>query len=277
MSSQHWILGFHLSLRHSTDISWTLTDVGEKTWLYLFLFLKKLVLLLSDRVLFLWTIGLLWNLKKYFTYTGAFWAYPACITIIPQVFFFVSISSSFTGGHNWPYTQQHEWVPVTPDYQPAWWVWALPPTHTQFKKTSEACSRWSCPLEVFLFPVMERVGSYSPDWVLGSVQAAAVNEVFPPLSCWGFWLRVYLASVLSAHVLAWDQTGENGKQVGPMKPADSVRSMHAVAMADMVTWLLIPISVLKFLYFIGRAANLQSVYTTKYSHWNNLNSRFPPY
>lgn len=88
MSSQHWILGFHLSLRHSTDISWTLTDVGEKTWLYLFLFLKKLVLLLSDRVLFLWTIGLLWNLKKYFTYTGAFWAYPACITIIPQVFFF---------------------------------------------------------------------------------------------------------------------------------------------------------------------------------------------
>ena len=91
---------------------------------------KKLVLLLSDRVLFLWTIGLLWNLKKYFTYTGAFWAYPACITIIPQVFFPPSISSSFTGGHNWPYTQWHEWVPVTPDYQLAWWVWALSTTHT---------------------------------------------------------------------------------------------------------------------------------------------------
>lgn len=277
MSSQHWILGFHLSLRHSTDISWTLTDVGEKTWLYLFLFLKKLVLLLSDRVLFLWTIGLLWNLKKYFTYTGAFWAYPACITIIPQVFFsfpFLPVSPAATIDPTHGNMNEFRWHLIINLLDES--GLCLPPIRS-FKKTSEACSRWSCPLEVFLFPVMERVGSYSPDWVLGSVQAAAVNEVFPPLSCWGLWLRVYLASVLSAHVLAWDQTGENGKQVGPMKPADSVRSMHAVAMADMVTWLLIPISILKFLYFIGRAANLQSVYTTKYSHWNNLNSRFPPY
>lgn len=152
----------------------------------------------------------------------------------------------------------------------------LPPIRS-LKKTSEACSRWSCPLEVFLFPVMEQVGSYSPDWVLGSVQAVAVNEVFPPLSCWGFWLRVYLASVLSTHVLAWDKTRENGKQAGPLKPADSVRSMHSVAMADRVTWLLIPIFILKFLYFIEPAAYLQSVYTTKYSHWNNLNCRFRPY
>lgn len=55
---------------------------------------------------------------------------------------------------------------------------------------------------------MERVGSYSPDSVLGSVQAAAVNEVFPPLSYWGFWLGVYLSSVLSDDVSAWDQRAE---------------------------------------------------------------------
>ena len=159
---------------------------------------------------------------------------------------------------------------MTPDYQPVWWVWALPPNRMQLKKKkkkpSEACSRWSCPLEVSLFPVMERVGSYSPDWVLGSVQAAAVNEVFPPLSCWGFWLRVYLASVLSAHVLAWDRTGEYGKEAGPMKPVDSVRSIHTVEMADMVTWLLIPISTLNFFFIsldeqpICRVCTLRNVH-----------------
>lgn len=58
----------------------------------------------------------------------------------------------------------------------------LPPIHS-LEKTSEACSRWSCPLEVSLFPVMERVGSYSPAWVLGSVQAAAVNEPRCSLLC----------------------------------------------------------------------------------------------
>lgn len=66
---------------------------------------------------------------------------------------------------------------------------------------------------------------------LGSVQAAAVNEVFPPLSCWGFWLGMYLASVLSARVSAWDQTGGIEKQVGPMKPGASFCHMQAVEMA----------------------------------------------
>lgn len=81
--------------------------------------------------------------------------------------------------------------------------------------------------------VMEQLGSYSPEWVLGSVQAAAVNEVFPPLSCWGFWLCVYLASVLSAHVSVWDHAQGIGKQFGPMKPEASACRMPAVAKADM--------------------------------------------
>ncbi len=104
----------------------------------------------------------------------------------------------FTSGHDWPYTKQHEWVSLAPDYQPAWWVWALPPTHTRQRKNEWGLLQMVMPFRSLSFPLMERVGSYSPDWVLGSVQAAAANEVFPPLSCWSFWLGVYLASVLSA-------------------------------------------------------------------------------
>lgn len=75
--------------------------------------------------------------QKYFTHSGVFRAHPTCITIITELFFFVLYFIQllhFTSGHNWPDTEQHEWVSVAPDYQPAWWVWALPPTHTQFRK-----------------------------------------------------------------------------------------------------------------------------------------------
>ena len=51
------------------------------------------------------------------------------------------------------------------------------------KKRSGARTRWSCPLEVSLFPALERVGSDSPEWVLGSVQAPAVNEPRCSLLC----------------------------------------------------------------------------------------------
>lgn len=97
MSSQHWILSFHLSLRHSTAISWTLNDVREKTWLYLFL-LKNPVLLLSDIVLFLWTIGLLWVLKNISPTLFSFFfrSHPPCITIISELFFPPSFHSFAT-------------------------------------------------------------------------------------------------------------------------------------------------------------------------------------
>lgn len=70
--------------------------------------------------------------------------------------------------------------------------------------------------------VMEQVGSYSPEWVLGSVQAAAVNEVFPPPPCWGFWLSVHLPAVSSAHVPVSDHTWRIGKLLlGNQQPKSS--------------------------------------------------------
>lgn len=107
------------------------------------------------------------------------------------------------------------------------------------KKKSEACSRWSCPLEVSLVPVMERVGSYSLHWALGLVQAAAVNEPRCSLLCHagGFWLAVYLASVLSARVSAWDQRG-NWEAGWQCEGSSSISlSMRAVEKADMLTQL----------------------------------------
>ena len=93
MSSQHWILGFHLSPRHSTDISWTVTDMGEKTWLYLFLFKKKKKKKKTCPTS-IWQGPVSLNNRapmksqKYFTHAGAFGAHPACITIIIFSFHF---------------------------------------------------------------------------------------------------------------------------------------------------------------------------------------------
>lgn len=90
----------------------------------------------------------------------------------------------FTGGHNWPQQSNmnaFRWHLIINLLDES--GLCLSPVCSSEKKMSEACSRWSCPLEVSLFPVIERVGSYSPDWVLGSVQAAAVNEPRCSLLC----------------------------------------------------------------------------------------------
>lgn len=86
---------------------------------------------------------------------------------------------------------------------------------------------------------MERVGSYSLHWALGLVQAAAVNEPRCSLLCHagGFWLAVYLASVLSARVSAWDQRG-NWEAGWQCEGSSSISlSMRAVEKADMLTQL----------------------------------------
>lgn len=57
------------------------------------------------------------------------------------------------------------------------------------KKIREPHSRWSCPLEVSHFSVMEQVGSSSLGWVLGWVQAAALNEPRRSLLCHAGVLR----------------------------------------------------------------------------------------
>lgn len=114
------------------------------------------------------------------------------------------------------------------------------------EKMSEARSRWSCPLEVSLFPVIERVGSYSPDWVLGSVQASAVNEPRCSLLCYAgvsgspYTLHLfYLSMFLRGFRLG--SGSRRGVGVGGVgggrckKPAASVCPIHVVAMADMLT------------------------------------------
>lgn len=106
------------------------TTWGEKTWLDLLCsYLKMCPTSLPDIALLLWTIRLLWvhNNNSPMLHNN----HLRC-----SFFFLFSLLSiqmiHFTSGNNWPYAEQHEWVWVPPDYQPAWWVWALPPT--QFRK-----------------------------------------------------------------------------------------------------------------------------------------------
>lgn len=155
--------------------------------------LKKQHVLLSiwHTVLLLWTIGLLWiHIRRYFPNGELIRAHPLCINITSILLLF-SPSISFH-----PVVTLHQRPQLTPRHRATWMssdgTWlstclmslgsaSLP--ITKRKKTSEARSRWSCPFEVSLLLVMERVGSHSPDWVLGSVQAAAVNEPRCSLLC----------------------------------------------------------------------------------------------
>lgn len=231
MSSQHWILSFHLSPWHSTGISWT--SWGKRLGCTSF-YLKTCPTSIwhSPDSLNNWAAL---RSQKIFHPCWGFQNTPTLHTNDLRVFCFFHFIQflHFTSSHNWPCTERHEWVSVAPDYQPAWWVWALPPTHTHFRKKERGLLQMAMPFRSLSLPCNGASWLLLPR--LGSVQAAAVNEVFPPLSCWGFWHSIYLASVLSACVSAWDQTRGTGKQVGPMKPGASVCRMHVVEMANMRT------------------------------------------
>lgn len=175
--------------------------------------------------------------QKYFTHAWVFRAHPPCINIIFFFSHFISsscyISPAATIDPIQSNMNEFRWHLIINLLDES--GLCLSPIRS-LEKTSEACSRWSCPLEVSLFAVIERVGSYSPDWVLGSIQAAAVNEPRCSLLCHAgvsgsaytlllFYLPVFLHGI-----------GRGiGKQFGPMKPEASVCPMCAVAMADMLT------------------------------------------
>lgn len=184
MSSQHWILSFHLSPRYSTDISWTLNDVREKDLVRLTLFLLKNVPYFYQTygtlALLLWTIRLLCNMVSPLPYNNH---------LRGSSFFFFFVFITFHADDTFHQRQQLTLCRTTwMSFGGTWLSTCLmslgSASHpVKKKKTSEVHSRWSCPLEVSLFPAIERVGSNSPDWALGSVQAAAVNEPWCSLLC----------------------------------------------------------------------------------------------
>ena len=208
ISCQHRILSFYLSPRHSADISWTPNGVREKTCLYL--------LLLQILPYFYLTWPCCFEQLSCFKFTKLFHpcrSFPRTPTqhdnycniffLIPSTCF---ISPAATIDPIKSNMNEFRWPLIIFLFDES--GLCLPPIRC-WEKKSEACSRWSCPLEVSLFPVMEQVGSYSLDWVLGSVQAAAVNEPRCSLLCHAgvFWLAIYVASVFSARVPARNQKG----------------------------------------------------------------------
>lgn len=241
MSSQHWILSFHLSPRHSTDISWTLNDMREKSWLYL--------LLLKNLSYFHLTQSCSFEQSGRFKFTKISrtrWGFQSTSTLhnnhLRSLFFFITFHSSWyiSPGATIDPTQSNmnefRWHLIISLLDES--GLCLPPIRS-LEKMSEACSRWSWPLEVSLFPAMERIGSYSPDWALGSVQAAAVNEPVCSLLCHAgvsgspytlplFYLPMFLHGI---------RRRGTEKQVGLMKASVSVCPMWTIATADILTQL----------------------------------------
>lgn len=164
MSSQPWILSFHLSPRHSTDISWTLNDVRKKTWLYLVVFLlKNLSYFYLIQSCFFEQLGC-FEFSKIFHPGWGFQSTPTLHNNHLRAFFPISSSCYISPAATID--------PIQSNMNEFRWHLIINlldesglclPLICSLEKMSEACSRWSCPLEVSLFPVMERVGSYSPD------------------------------------------------------------------------------------------------------------------
>lgn len=176
--------GFHPSLRQYADTSPGPKAEREKARFHFIFYLK----LCPTSFWSLWRGVPLW--VHTFPPMSVFpYELPPCITIIVEFFFFFSPSKSISSSC---YISPEATIdPIRSNMNGFRWHLIirlldesglkLPPSSAA--KKTETCSRWSCPLEVSLFAVMEWLGFYSPDSVVGSVQAAAVNEPRRSLLC----------------------------------------------------------------------------------------------
>lgn len=114
---------------HGTDIFWTLNSMREKTWLYLFLLLPYFYLTYSYILVQLVCL----------TYWNYYYFSPSSCYIL-QFFFTIDpiqcIMNDFQGRLIISLLDES--------------VFYFPTKRSLGQKMSEACSRWSCPLEVLL-------------------------------------------------------------------------------------------------------------------------------